>query len=248
LGLVFVAVAGLAGCGDDDDAANAADATATSDACASLVEFNTVAAGTEDTDTSTPDGAKEFGTQLAPLWEKARDAVPASAADDAQAVTDAIDDLQNGDDAAFNADATFESYSNALTAAIGSCDFATQEVAAVEDGGDYSFEGLPSELDAGVVAITLDNDAGAEPHVMIVYRKNDGETRSAEELLALPEDEGAAAGNEVGAVFAGPGSSSVGLVSLTSGDYVYFCPIPIGGADDAPPHFAHGMYGEFTVK
>ena len=42
----------------------------------------------------------------------------------------------------------------------------------------------PEELEEGVYALTMLND-GAEPHVVVVFRKNDGEKRSAEELLAL---------------------------------------------------------------
>jgi hypothetical protein len=227
------------GCGDDEG-----DADSPSAACTSLVDFN--AAASADSDTSTADGAKTLGTAVAPLWEAATDAIPDGSEADADVVTAAIDDLTNGDPEAFESDATFEAYSRALTAAVDGCGFAEQSVSATESNGEYLFDGMPDTLEAGTVAVTMAN-AGAEPHVMIVYRKNDGETRSAEELLALPEEEGQKAGSEVGAVFAMPGASSIGLVLLTRGDYVYFCPIPVGGGDDGPPHFTKGMYGEFTV-
>jgi hypothetical protein len=241
-GAAFALALGLVACGDDDDAGTATGST--SAACSSLVAFDAAASG--DSDTSTPEAAKALGAQLAPLWDAASGAVPDAVGSDADAVAKAIDDLAAGDDAAFSADDTFNSYTNVLSAAVDRCGFAQQAAKAEESGGTYRFEGMPDSLDPGVIALSLTND-GSEPHVMVVYRKNDGETRSAEELLALPEDEGQAAGQEVGGVFALPGSSSVGLVSLTPGDYVYFCPIPIGGADDAPPHFTQGMYGEFTV-
>jgi hypothetical protein len=241
LGAAAILAAGVVACGDDDDD------TASAEACSSLVEFNTAASGDGQTDTSTPEGAKALGSVLAPLWEDARDAIPASAKSDTEVVTDAINDLQAGDGAAFAADATFESFNRALTGAIGQCDFAEQAVTATESNGEYRFKGISDSMEPGVVAMSLKNE-GVEPHVMVVFRKNDGETRTAEELLALPEEEGQAAGTDVGGVFAEPGASSVGLVNLTPGNYVYFCPIPIGGGDDGPPHFTQGMYGEFTVS
>jgi hypothetical protein len=244
-GLAVTLVTGLVACGDDDgDAADSATtiATGASAACNGLVDFNAAASG--DTDTSTADGAKALAASVGPLWKSAVDAIPANAKADADVVTAAIDDLANGDPAAFESDATFDAYSRALTAAIDGCGFGQQSVSAADSNGEYHFEGVPATLDAGTIAVTMAN-TGSEPHVMVVYRKNDGETRTAEELLALPEEEGQQAGSEVGGVFALPGSTSVGLVTLTPGDYVYFCPIPVG--DDGPPHFTKGMFGEFTV-
>ncbi len=246
-GLAVTLVVGAVGCGDDDGDADAAATTVAagpSAACTSLVDFNTAASA--DSDTSTPDGAKALATAVAALWQTATDAIPAAAKSDADVVTAALDDLSNGEAGAFESDATFEAYSRALTAAIDGCGFGAQSVSATESNGEYHFDGVPDQLEVGTIAVTMKNE-GAEPHVMVVYRKNDGETRTAEELLALPEEEGQQAGSEVGAVFAGPGSTSVGLVSLTKGSYVYFCPIPVGGGDDGPPHFTKGMFGEFTV-
>jgi hypothetical protein len=223
----------------------AGEQAANTEACDALVEFNAAASG--DSDTSTPEGATALGNQLAPLWEKAAAGAPASAKAEADAITAAIDDMKKGDPAKFEADETYEGYTKVLSGSIDACDFATTSVTAKEDAGKYSFAGLPAKLDTGVYAVTLKNE-GVEPHVLVIFRKNDGEKRTAEELLALPEEEGNKAGKEVpGGPFAPPGAEGVGLATLEAGDYVYFCPIPIGG-EDGPPHFTEGMFGEFTVE
>jgi hypothetical protein len=253
--LAVLLTAGVVACGSDSNKAattgdKTGDATTTtaakgdSAACTAMVAFNDAASG--DTDDSTPEASKALGAQLGPLWDKAAPAAPASVKDDVAAVTKALDDLKTGDNTAFDADATFESFTKALGGAIDACGFAKTSVKAVESNGEYHFEGLPATIKAGTVAFELTN-TGAEPHVLALVRKNDGENRSAKELLALPEEEGQKAGTEVpGGTFAPPGAEGSGLATLKPGNYVYFCPIPIG--ENGPPHFTKGMYGEFTVE
>ncbi|MGH9278950.1 MAG: hypothetical protein ACRD12_12705, partial [Acidimicrobiales bacterium] len=53
---------------------------------------------------------------------------------------------------------------------------------------DYSFEGLPGTIAAGST-LTLTNSSPRELHELVVVKLPDGEKRSAEELLALPEEE-----------------------------------------------------------
>ena len=60
----------------------------------------------------------------------------------------------------------------------------TVEVTAV----DYAYEGLPASIPAGT-QLTLRNEADAELHELVAFRLPDGETRSVEELVALPPDE-----------------------------------------------------------
>lgn len=138
---------------------------------------------------------------------------------------------------------------------------------------NYGFEGLPDEVDAGT-AFTLQNDASDEVHELVAFRLPDGEQRSAEELLALPEE-------QIGALLAGP--PSLGLVALPGEDgdvlvgdgtlsepgrYLVFCAIPTGAAaadvqaamaealetggppeiPGGPPHFTSGMYGDIEVR
>ena len=52
-------------------------------------------------------------------------------------------------------------------------------------------------------------------------------------------------------IWTAPGDSDYGMGELTPGEYVAFCPIPVGstadGEGDGPPHFAQGMVETFTV-
>ena len=161
----------------------------------------------EDNDTSTPEAATALATDLEPLWDAAAEAAPPTSQDNVDLITEAIADLKGGDAATFNADDTFAAYTSVVAEMVEPCGFATSSVTATESDGEYGFEGLPDTLEAGTHAITLKNE-GAEDHVIIFYRKNDGETRSAEELLALGEEEGSKAGTEEGAVFAPPGAEA----------------------------------------
>jgi len=116
-------------------------------------------------------------------------------------------------------------------------------------GEDFSFAGIPDEIEAGTVDVTFTND-GAEDHVLEVFRFNDDTTL--DELLELPEDEAVSRLTEAGGVFAPGGASATGTLDLAEpGRYVAICPIPEGSVDGAegtgPPHFVHGMVQEFTV-
>lgn len=134
---------------------------------------------------------------------------------------------------------------------------------------DFAFEGLPAQLDAGAT-LTLHNSSSAELHELVLFRLPDDETRSLDELVALPPE-------ELEAVFAGPptmvliappgedGFPVVGDGTVTdAGRYAAMCFIPTGADPQAyleaaqnsvgppdveggPPHFTAGMYQEVTV-
>ena len=53
---------------------------------------------------------------------------------------------------------------------------------------DYQFKNLPSSVKAGTT-LTLKNDSDKEIHEMVISRLPDGETRSAEELVGLPDEQ-----------------------------------------------------------
>ena len=126
------------------------------------------------------------------------------------------------------------------------CDWSVTDVTAA----DYSFDGLPETLDAGVHSFEVLNE-GAEPHVMLVFRKADGVTDSWDDILAgdfttTDKAEG------VTAAFAPPGAPGYGVADLKAGEYLVFCPIPTGSGmeteGDGPPHFMNGMRQELTVE
>ena len=68
---------------------------------------------------------------------------------------------------------------------------------------EYAFGGLPTELAAGPAVFTVQN-IGEEFHEVLVMRKNDGVTETAEEILALPEEEAMTKATMVGAAFGAP--------------------------------------------
>jgi hypothetical protein len=128
-------------------------------------------------------------------------------------------------------------------------------------GTDYHFGGLPTSVPVGTV-LSFQND-GQELHELVLARKNDGETLSWEELLALPDDEALMHVTLVGdgtPLFAGPGQLAEGTLTLAQeGDYIALCFIPQGMVEiptestdpssipSGPPHVALGMIQTFTV-
>ena len=134
---------------------------------------------------------------------------------------------------------------------------------------DYRFEGLPDTIEAGT-RLSVENE-GREPHELVAMRIPDSETRSVEELLALPQEElFAVFGGEpepATVILAAPGETDtpgpvVGDGTLSEpGRYAILCFIPVGSdpsvldpeaegppQSDAPPHAVHGMWDEVTVE
>lgn len=184
------------------------------------------------------------------------------AATAAAALTLALGAAACGDDddqsAATQADAT---------TTTGDAPAATVEIAAV----DYRFDDLPGHVAAGST-LALRNASDGEVHELVAMRLADGEDRTADELVALPEP-------ELRALFGGPPSLAVvappgeeGFVALGDGTlaepgrYLLMCFIPTGADPGAfldaleanpgeppsvpggPPHFTAGMFGELTVR
>lgn len=116
-------------------------------------------------------------------------------------------------------------------------------------GVDYAFEDLPSELDAGRVALRFTNATEAdEAHELVLMRKADGTTETLDELLELPEEEAMTKLTPVGVVFSDQaGGTATTLVDLETGEYVAVCFIPTGG-EDGPPHAFGGMAAEMTIS
>lgn len=139
---------------------------------------------------------------------------------------------------------------------------------------DYAFGGIPESVPVGT-RFTLTNASDVELHELVVVKRPEGEDRSIEELLALPEEESDAIfgpGPPAMVLLVMPGSDEVipavgdGTIS-EPGDYIAVCFIPQGvdpvefmaaaeasgdGPPDVegtgPPHAFLGMTAEFTVK
>lgn len=127
---------------------------------------------------------------------------------------------------------------------------------------DYHFGGLPTTVPVGTT-LSLANE-GKELHELVVFRKNDGVTKSFDELLQLPDEEALQYVTMVSEMplFASPGQTPEGSLTLTQeGDYIALCFIPQGMTEiptdpaatldpalaSATPHFMLGMVQTFTV-
>lgn len=140
-------------------------------------------------------------------------------------------------------------------------------------GVDYAFEDVPETVVTGT-SLAFRNASDQEVHEMIVLRVDNDETRSLEELLAMPEAEAEQITQYVGMQVALPGedgldpedpSATAGVTLDAPGRYMLLCFIPEGAEVDAyreamqseatgpppveggPPHAAIGMATEITV-
>jgi hypothetical protein len=132
------------------------------------------------------------------------------------------------------------------------CDFETIEVTA----RDYLFEGLPDDIAAQTVLVKFVNE-GSEVHELAMYTVEEGEDRTLQELLALPEDQVEKVSTPVeGSAFALPGGTFYTTFDLVPGRTAAVCFVPVGltpaalesGAEpQGAPHFTQGMAAEFEV-
>ena len=144
---------------------------------------------------------------------------------------------------------------------------AVVEVTAV----DYGYEGLPSTIDAGS-RLTLANASANEIHELVAFRIADDETRSIEELVALPPEEllGLVGPEPTMVLLTPPDGEQIAAVRdgtvSEPGRYGVICVIPTGAdpveyleaaaeseggppqVDGGPPHITQGMFAEFVVE
>lgn len=265
----------LGACGDDDDASDATDAPAATDAAAETTPEATGAAPTtagDVPDTAGGDTAlcapylgvtAQFNGEPDPatlpgLLDEVDANAPDEIADSVSTMTSAAREVFESGGADFSPFETPE-FMQAQVDVDGwvydNCEFdGTYDVVATE----YRFEGLPSEVESGLVAIKLTNE-GQEAHEIGVGRKVEGTTETWQELLEMPEEEADSKIVFVGGGFAGV-SGSVGYAFLDTsegGEYAALCFVPTGTSMTAdgevtegsgPPHFVQGMLTEFTVN
>jgi hypothetical protein len=253
--LVVVAVAaglalGAAACSDDDggggeastqeaDGATTTTAAAglSTAACDAYVALSQAVANVPEG----PDAGAFIESEALPQIQILADEAPDELADAGQTMleigTAAVDDPAQFDDP--DAEAAYLEYGGAVHTG---CGFESVDVSAVE----YEYQGLPESASPGTTSIALTND-GTEQHEMVLFRRQDGDTRPIEEVLALPEDEAEQSVTFTGATFAEPGDTGFLTADLGAGSYVAVCFVPVGGAEDGPPHFTQGMVSEFEV-
>jgi hypothetical protein len=141
---------------------------------------------------------------------------------------------------------------------------------------DYEFRDLPGSVAPGS-RLELANASEVEVHELVAIRLPDGEERSVEEIMDLPEDEldEVLSEDEIAMVLLAPPASQaeavVGDGTLDGpGRYLVLCFLPTGADPDevmdaferfdpevdeaprvpqtGPPHVVHGMLGELTVE
>ena len=274
--LVLAAAAftfGAAACGDDDDegaATTAGGATETTAGAATETTAGaTDASGATDGEASVEAFCQaELEAEAAAQSEDPSTAEPAfeafvaAAPDDIRDATEALVAAAQAGDT--EGPEFSEPYGEVVQYMKDNCGYTELDVTAA----DYSFTGVPSEVDAGGVIVTMEN-TGTELHEIVLWRINDDTTESAEELLAIEDDEELLTKvTPSGAAFAFPGDTAFGTGDLEPGNYLAVCQIPEGLTPDVaeqfpgpeataapgstlpelgPPHHTLGMVAEFTV-
>lgn len=244
-GVLAVLSLGLVACGDDDEATpDAAGATTTTAEPGLAAETcDAVAAlGVAFSETDGPPTPAYLQDTLLPAVDGV---VTAASAEDAvlDPALEAQGLIQAGADGEdVDADQVLALYNDIVAPTHTGCGYEPVDVTAV----DYQFEDVPTTVPAGTVSIALANE-GTEQHEMILFRRADGETRPAVELLGLPDAEAEEALAFTQAIVTEPGQTGYGNADLEAGGYVGVCFLPVGGGEDGPPHFTEGMVTEFEV-
>lgn len=205
------------------------------------VDFAT--ASEEEIKAAIQEYAKVFEPLVAEAERTAPDEVENDVATQARLARQA---LSTGDDSVFGSPEFTEADARVDQYMLDNCGYDQIETVA----SDYQFEGVPESIEGGTVAVTLTNE-GEEIHEIALLRINDDVTLSAEELLALPEEEAMTKAKPAGFGFAEIGQSSTSFIRLEPGRYLVSCFIPVGSKagqeGDGPPHFTQGMFAELTV-
>ena len=211
---VVLGIAGIVAC--DDDGGGLDDAY-----CQARIDLET--AGVQED----PAALEDAATAL-------EDNAPSDLEDQSTTVANAFRDGTFFDDPQAQADGREIS-----EAVYDDCGFEQVEVS----GLDFSFEGIPDEIDAGDVAFQFTND-GVEPHEMAIVRINDDVDESIDEILELPRREAEGLVTEEGGTFAEPGDTDYSVTNLDSGSYAMLCFVE---TDEGIPHVAEGMVYPFEV-
>jgi hypothetical protein len=133
------------------------------------------------------------------------------------------------------------------------CGYHVIDVAAT----NYAFDGIPVDAEAGKTLIRIAND-GTEYHEVVLERIQQGETRSVEEIVALPQKEEGDLLDYLGSAFAPPGLGNWTVVDLSAGRHAALCFIPTGATtsevvsgqvdDTTQLHATQGMFAEMQVS
>jgi hypothetical protein len=199
---------------------------------------------------------RDYATDVVtPIAERVVDNAPAEIEDAVGTIAAAVGKVaETGDASPFDEDeAVIAALDEAHRFDVDTCEWDERTVTA----RDYAFEGMPDEIDAGVVSIELANE-GTEYHELALVKKKDGVTESFDEILALAdEDEQQAKAEFVTGIEAtAPESTEYTVVELEPGSYLLACFLSVGSTPDrferetgvdGPLHVSKGMRRELTV-
>lgn len=243
------ALALLAACGDDDEGASEPTGTSAGDVSASGAELATYCDAQLEIDQTFQNTEGEDPAELQaamatvdPIFDEVLDNAPDELDDDLAVLADArAEVLADGGPEAYFAEEVRAADARIHEHDLEACDWQAIELTAEE----YAFDGQLAPT-AGTVSFELDN-AGVEPHVLVVARKKDDVSGTAQEAFESleSEEEMAEAFDVAATAFAQPGDSGYALAELEPGEYLAFCPIPSG--EGGPPHFVNGMITPFEV-
>ena len=208
----------------------------------------------------TPEALQQFSEEVLPLVDELEAQAPEELSSELGSVLGTVREaLESGDPAGTQTPEFQQAEGRVEQFLFENCELdESAEIAAVE----YEFQGVPETVSAGRVGLRLDNQ-GQEVHEAVIFRIKEGEERSLQELVELPEDEGAEAVEFKAFTVAGPGEASATIMDLEPGRYGVLCFIPVGttsleqleglgegegDTESGPPHFTQGMASEFTVE
>jgi hypothetical protein len=243
IGILLVALAATAGCGDDDNESAAA--------CDAWVDVERAINVDEDL-AAAIDALDAFV-----------DAAPDDVADDVDPI---IEMLRDDPAAAFESPELTTAESAGDDYVFDNCGDTVVEVEAV----NFAYSGVPDTIDAGRVVFELTNhSATGEFHEALLLRNDDSTTTSHDVLAAGLTDPITAANTfEAIAPFTivaisivepdGGDTADVLAADLTPGDYIIACLLPVdspelleqyfnGDEVAGHRHFDEGMFAEFTV-
>ena len=216
---------------------------AAGDYCDALRAFNTAVFENDVEEEATEEEMRAAFEIFDPLWTDIEESAPAEHADVIAELRATIDALGEGDPGPINADETSVSYFGLVSDSLEGC---VDEIVEVT-GVDYAFQGAPSTFPTEAGLRFVNDSENGEAHEFIIFKKAEGETRTAEEILNDPATEENGPGEFSGGAFAPPGATAGSFLDLAAGDYLAVCFIPVGGGEDGPPHFTEGMFAEFSV-
>ena len=213
--------------------------------CAAAIDLDQAMQGVD------PSDQKAFTRAIAaaaPAAAAAVAAAPKEVADASSTIADVIDGIvKSGDPSALAGPELTAADHEAHAFQLDQCGWTQTDITAQ----DFHFMGaFPTK--AGPVSVEMTNK-GTESHLLIIARKHDDVDGSAMDAFEglKGEDDLPKSFDQVLTVYAEPGDNAYGLGELTAGDYVAFCPIPVGTHDgvegSGPPHFTKGMVETFTV-